>query len=116
MGKLSEKVYAMCLAIERLPASEQQTQISVWASELLKEIADFERSPVSAIEPKTDRDAIIEECAALIEPRGGPPCGCLRPGSYGGCECRNSGDLQQEESYWSAKLDAERIRALKEKL
>ena len=61
------------------------------------------------------REAIIEECAALIDPAGEPPCGCFRPGSYGGCECSNTGNLQQEEAYWSSKGDAERIRGLKGK-
>ena len=61
------------------------------------------------------REAVIEECAALIDPGPNPPCGCLRPGSYGGCDCGNVGNTQQEESYWTSKGDAERIRTLKGK-
>lgn len=40
----SEKIYQLCLEIEKLPASEQQTKVSVMASALFNETQDIERN------------------------------------------------------------------------
>ena len=39
---ISEQAYALCMAIEELPASEMQTQISVMAAELRAKVAGVE--------------------------------------------------------------------------
>lgn len=39
---LANKAYKLCLAIEELPASEQATNLSVQASDLLEEISRVE--------------------------------------------------------------------------
>lgn len=39
---ISEQAYALCMAIEGLPASEKQTQLSVMAAELRAKVAEVE--------------------------------------------------------------------------
>ena len=43
---ISEQAYALCMAIEELPASEMQTQISVMAAELRAKVAGVEEENV----------------------------------------------------------------------
>jgi hypothetical protein len=40
---LANQAYRLCLAIEELPASDQATELSVKASDLLEKVASFEQ-------------------------------------------------------------------------
>lgn len=44
MNSLSEDAYSLCLEIEKLDASEQQTRISCMASSLLARLRQMEKS------------------------------------------------------------------------
>ena len=74
------------------------------------------RAAAKAASADVSRDSIIEECAAVIAPKGDAPCGCMNPKNdhmdYG-CSCHNSDDARYEATYWEAQANADRIRALK---
>jgi hypothetical protein len=55
-----------------------------------------------------DRNAVIEECAKAIEPKGTRPCDCET------CDCGNTGDMQAVAWWDEARANADRIRTLRQ--
>jgi hypothetical protein len=52
------------------------------------------------------REAVIEECAKVVEPKGPRPCDCER------CYCGNHGDLEAVAAWDADAYNAKAIRAL----
>ena len=57
-----------------------------------------------------ERNAVLEEAAQLIGPKGPRPCDC----DPFHCYCGNYGDAQSVAAWDEAELSAAAIRALKE--
>lgn len=57
-------------------------------------------------QPVGVREAVIEQCAKLVEPKRPRPCDCER------CDCGNSGDLEAVAAWDADAANAKAIRAL----